>query len=140
MFLFHKTMYRKQTTSLLLSMIVCSRELLWLGSFTCILSLSYCANLLQSIFSTNSRGAFIREYVGEVLGCKEFKHRAKQYARDHLKHYYFMALNSDEVIDATGKGNISRFINHSCDPNAETQKVGRFCCSSVFHYFFTWKC
>lgn len=33
-----------------------------------------------------------------------------------------MSLRSDAVIDATQKGNISRFINHSCDPNAETQK------------------
>lgn len=68
-------------------------------------------------------GQFIREYVGEILGHKEFKHRVKQYARDQHRHYYFMALNSDEIIDATQKGNISRFINHSCDPNAETQKV-----------------
>ena len=33
-----------------------------------------------------------------------------------------MSLNSDLIIDATKKGSISRFINHSCDPNAETQK------------------
>lgn len=33
-----------------------------------------------------------------------------------------MALKSDAIIDATNQGNISRFINHSCDPNAETQK------------------
>lgn len=33
-----------------------------------------------------------------------------------------MALKSNAIIDATKKGNISRFINHSCDPNAETQK------------------
>lgn len=69
------------------------------------------------------RGGFIREYVGEVLGNKEFRHRVKQYARDQHRHYYFMALSADEIIDATQKGNISRFINHSCDPNSETQKV-----------------
>lgn len=33
-----------------------------------------------------------------------------------------MALKSDAIIDATQQGNVSRFINHSCDPNAETQK------------------
>lgn len=59
------------------------------------------------------------EYAGEVIDYREFKSRAK-HAQNH---YYFMALNGDEVIDATNMGNISRFINHSCDPNAETQKV-----------------
>ena len=63
------------------------------------------------------------EYVGEVLDYREFRRRSKQYSRSNLKHFYFMALNADEVIDATQKGNISRFINHSCDPNCETQKV-----------------
>jgi SET domain-containing protein len=26
------------------------------------------------------------------------------------------------IIDAGPKGNLSRFMNHSCDPNLETQK------------------
>ncbi|XP_075214845.1 SET domain containing 2 [Lycorma delicatula] len=67
-------------------------------------------------------GTFILEYVGEVLDPKEFRRRAKEYAKDKNLHYYFMALKSDAIIDATIKGNNSRFINHSCDPNAETQK------------------
>nr|XP_018916933.1 PREDICTED: histone-lysine N-methyltransferase SETD2-like [Bemisia tabaci]XP_018916934.1 PREDICTED: histone-lysine N-methyltransferase SETD2-like [Bemisia tabaci]XP_018916935.1 PREDICTED: histone-lysine N-methyltransferase SETD2-like [Bemisia tabaci]XP_018916936.1 PREDICTED: histone-lysine N-methyltransferase SETD2-like [Bemisia tabaci]XP_018916937.1 PREDICTED: histone-lysine N-methyltransferase SETD2-like [Bemisia tabaci]XP_018916938.1 PREDICTED: histone-lysine N-methyltransferase SETD2-lik len=67
-------------------------------------------------------GAFLFEYVGEVLDPKEFRRRAKDYAKDKNQHYYFMALKNDSIIDATIKGNISRFINHSCDPNAETQK------------------
>ncbi|XP_020284975.1 histone-lysine N-methyltransferase SETD2-like, partial [Pseudomyrmex gracilis] len=67
-------------------------------------------------------GEFIMEYVGEVVDPKDFKRRAKEYSKDKNKHYYFMALKSDQIIDATMKGNISRFINHSCDPNAETQK------------------
>ncbi|KAK9510749.1 hypothetical protein O3M35_005471 [Rhynocoris fuscipes] len=69
-----------------------------------------------------ARGEFLFEYVGEVLDQKEFRRRAKEYAKEKNKHYYFMALKADTVIDATSKGNISRFINHSCDPNAETQK------------------
>lgn len=67
-------------------------------------------------------GDFIMEYVGEVLNSQQFEHRANEYSLDQNKHYYFMALRSDCVIDATARGNISRFINHSCDPNAETQK------------------
>ncbi|GLV38878.1 SET domain containing 2 [Carabus blaptoides fortunei] len=69
-----------------------------------------------------SYGEFILEYVGEVLDPDEFEKRAKNYSQDKNRHYYFMALRADAVIDATQKGNISRFINHSCDPNAETQK------------------
>ena len=68
------------------------------------------------------RDTFIMEYVGEVLDTRLFKKRAKQYAKDEVKHFYFMALSKDQFVDATCKGNISRFINHSCDPNAETQK------------------
>jgi histone-lysine N-methyltransferase SETD2 len=69
-----------------------------------------------------SAGSFIMEYVGEVLGPKDFRSRVKRYAREDHEHHFFMALKADEIIDATTKGNVTRFINHSCDPNAETQK------------------
>lgn len=62
------------------------------------------------------------EYVGEVVDHDEFDKRANGYSKGKNPHYYFMSLRPDAVIDATMKGNISRFINHSCDPNAETQK------------------
>ncbi|KAK3083378.1 hypothetical protein FSP39_021087 [Pinctada imbricata] len=67
-------------------------------------------------------GDFVMEYIGEVLDYKQFKARTKQQAKLGQEHHYFMALNSDEVIDASYKGNASRFMNHSCDPNCETQK------------------
>lgn len=67
-------------------------------------------------------GEFIMEYVGEVINSEEFEKRRFAYSQEKNRHYYFMALRSDAIIDATIKGNISRFINHSCDPNAETQK------------------
>lgn len=41
-----------------------------------------------------------------------------------------MKLGGNEVIDPTYKGNMARFINHSCDPNCETQKwnvLGEIC-------------
>lgn len=87
-----------------------------------------------SVFDTTNKGfgikadedipaeTFVIEYVGEVLDQKQFEKRAKKYSENKNIHYYFMALKSNAIIDATKRGNISRFINHSCDPNAETQK------------------
>lgn len=68
------------------------------------------------------RGTFIIEYVGEVLDMKEHNARQQEYARRGQKHFYFMTLNSNEVIDACVKGNLGRYINHSCNPNCQTEK------------------
>ncbi|KAG0176944.1 histone methyltransferase set2 [Apophysomyces sp. BC1034] len=66
--------------------------------------------------------AFIMEYVGEVIPNCEFIQRTRNYEMEGLKHYYFMTLKTDEIIDATKKGCLARFINHSCNPNSVTQK------------------
>ena len=68
------------------------------------------------------RGKFIIEYLGEVVSAKEFKKRSHEYARSGKQHHYFMELSRQATIDAYQKGAISRFINHSCEPNSETQK------------------
>ena len=36
--------------------------------------------------------------------------------------FYLCEVSSNMVIDATNKGNLSRFINHSCEPNTKMQK------------------
>uniref|UniRef100_A0A0K0EYU0 Histone-lysine N-methyltransferase n=1 Tax=Strongyloides venezuelensis TaxID=75913 RepID=A0A0K0EYU0_STRVS len=69
-----------------------------------------------------SKGDFIMEYCGEVLNGKQENRRARRYAKDNQKHHYFMHLTSLTTIDAYYKGNISRCMNHSCDPNAQTEK------------------
>ncbi|KAI8099759.1 uncharacterized protein BX664DRAFT_377482 [Halteromyces radiatus] len=68
------------------------------------------------------RNAFIMEYIGEVITNTEFIRRTRAYEMEGLKHYYFMTLKTDEIIDATKKGCLARFINHSCNPNSVTQK------------------
>ncbi|KAG4147713.1 hypothetical protein ERO13_D05G240000v2 [Gossypium hirsutum] len=74
--------------------------------------------MLESI----SAGQFLIEYVGEVLDMQAYEARQKEYASRGQRHFYFMTLNGSEVIDAYVKGNLGRFINHSCDPNCRTEK------------------
>lgn len=65
---------------------------------------------------------FIMEFVGEVVSMTEFKKRSRQYAKQKTRHCYVMTSSGTILIDATKKGNLTRFANHSCNPNAETQK------------------
>ncbi|KAJ9146222.1 hypothetical protein P3X46_028513 [Hevea brasiliensis] len=69
-----------------------------------------------------SKGQFLIEYVGEVLDVHTYEARLREYASKSHKHFYFMTLDGSEVIDACAKGNLGRFINHSCDPNCRTEK------------------
>ncbi|XP_065176280.1 histone-lysine N-methyltransferase SETD2-like [Sycon ciliatum] len=86
-----------------------------------------------------AEGAFVLEYIGEVCSNQQFQERSARYHLDGRRHHYFMTLRTDEIIDATLKGSISRFINHSCEPNCETQKwtvnghlrIGFFCISPI---------
>ena len=71
------------------------------------------------------------EYVGEVIDPFMFHKRTDKYSKLKMEHYYFMALKSDEIIDATFKGNMTRFINHSCQQNSIKQMF-----ISVFFFFF----
>ncbi|CAM8942728.1 unnamed protein product [Rhodiola kirilowii] len=67
-------------------------------------------------------GQFILEYCGEVISSKEARRRFLTYESQGLKDAYIIMLNALEAIDATKKGSLARFINHSCQPNCETRK------------------
>ena len=56
-----------------------------------------------------------------MLDYAKFQKRNEKYSRANFEKY-FMELGPDRYIDATNHGNISRYINHSCDPNAEMSK------------------
>ncbi|CAL8582085.1 histone methyltransferase set2 [Xanthoria parietina] len=65
---------------------------------------------------------FIFEYIGEVIGEGSFRKRMMQYHEEKIKHFYFMSLNKGEYVDATKRGNLGRFCNHSCNPNCYVDK------------------
>ncbi|CAA6671023.1 unnamed protein product [Spirodela intermedia] len=68
------------------------------------------------------KGEFVIEYIGEVISdalCEkrlwDMKYRGDQ-------KFYMCEIRKDFTIDATFKGNSSRFLNHSCDPNCKLEK------------------
>lgn len=83
-------------------------------------------------------GAFVVEYVGEVLTAKEGDDRGKAYDEQGMSYLFDMNDPDEEddydgdvqqssndnffplCIDAAFYGNESRFINHSCDPNLKS--------------------
>ncbi|XP_058271266.1 histone-lysine N-methyltransferase NSD2 isoform X2 [Hemibagrus wyckioides] len=68
------------------------------------------------------KGAFVSEYVGEVIDEEECRARIKRAQENDIGNFYLLTLDKDRIIDAGPKGNQARFMNHSCQPNCETQK------------------
>lgn len=74
-------------------------------------------------------GNLITEYIGQVIDEDRCRERLKK------QHFYAIYLCSKRVrangeskqkrfyIDSSIRGNEARFINHSCDPNAEARYV-----------------
>lgn len=69
-----------------------------------------------------AKGSFVIEYVGEVITDRECESRLWACKASGETNYYLMQLGAGRIIDARLKGNFSRLINSSCDPNCETQK------------------
>ncbi|KAL7151749.1 hypothetical protein ABFS83_04G052400 [Erythranthe nasuta] len=69
-----------------------------------------------------NQGEFVIEYVGEVIDDKTCEERLWKMKHRGETNFYLCEINRDMVIDATYKGNKSRYINHSCCPNTEMQK------------------
>lgn len=65
-------------------------------------------------------GQFICEYVGEIIAYDEAERRGAKYDAAGRTYLFDLDMNSSDnpyTIDAAHKGNVSRLINHSCDPN-----------------------
>ncbi|KAF2725475.1 hypothetical protein K431DRAFT_215641 [Polychaeton citri CBS 116435] len=66
----------------------------------------------------------IIEYVGEKVRQKVADMREIKYDKQGVGSSYLFRMMEDEIVDATKKGGIARFINHSCNPNC-TAKIIR---------------
>ncbi|KAK6508997.1 histone methyltransferase set1 [Arthrobotrys musiformis] len=69
-----------------------------------------------------SNNEMIIEYVGEIVRQQVADLREKNYLRSGIGSSYLFRIDETTVIDATKKGGIARFINHSCTPNC-TAKI-----------------
>jgi uncharacterized protein len=65
------------------------------------------------------KGTRIAEYVGERLTGAEVERR---YADEtDTGHTFLFHVSDDVYVDASNQGNDARFINHSCEPNCESE-------------------
>jgi [histone H3]-lysine4 N-trimethyltransferase SETD1 len=64
----------------------------------------------------------IIEYVGEKVRQAVADLRESRYLKSGIGSSYLFRIDENTVIDATKKGGIARFINHSCMPNC-TAKI-----------------
>ncbi|CAG8381366.1 unnamed protein product [Penicillium salamii] len=64
----------------------------------------------------------IIEYVGEKVRQQVADMRERRYLKSGIGSSYLFRIDENTVIDATKRGGIARFINHSCTPNC-TAKI-----------------
>ncbi|MFY8060828.1 MAG: SET domain-containing protein [Arenimonas sp.] len=67
------------------------------------------------------KGEFIIEYKGLLRSHEEVD--AAYDGEDETGHTFLFTLNEDFVLDANIKGNEARWINHSCDPNCDSEHI-----------------
>lgn len=71
------------------------------------------------------KGTLVQEYVGEVIDEREKEKRLTDWNREHPNdpNFYVMAISAGWYVDAREIANMSRFINHSCEPNCKVVTV-----------------
>ncbi|MEP6608480.1 MAG: SET domain-containing protein-lysine N-methyltransferase, partial [Burkholderiaceae bacterium] len=68
-------------------------------------------------------GENIIEYKGQRIAWKEADRRPPSDPQDPYHTFFFSLDDQKTVIDAGVGGNAARWINHSCDPNCETEET-----------------
>ncbi|KAB2580378.1 Histone-lysine N-methyltransferase ASH1L [Lasiodiplodia theobromae] len=89
-------------------------------------------NVGVEVVETENRGHGVRamrpfqsdqivvEYIGEIITQQESDRRMNEIYKDH-KCFYLMNFYDKLIIDGY-RGNVARFVNHSCDPNCRMEK------------------
>eukprot|EP01080_Neovahlkampfia_damariscottae_P004302 gene4302-7658_t len=69
------------------------------------------------------KNSFIIEYSGFMINEESFEEKKEKLLKDNTTHlnFYFMRIKKNLVIDASINGSDAKYINHSCNPNCETQ-------------------
>lgn len=94
------------------------------------------ANSIRSLYvkSTKCKGnglftkktipanTFIIEYLGEVISDRKMNDRSNYSVENRERYDYHVRLSQNEYIDSKKYGNLSRFVNHSCQPNSRLEK------------------
>ncbi|KAJ1363532.1 hypothetical protein KIN20_023418 [Parelaphostrongylus tenuis] len=69
---------------------------------------------------TRRAGEFLCEFAGDVLSFKDAKQRWEEYSKTETSPI-ILCLTSRLFIDATVRGNVSRYVRQSCRPNARLE-------------------
>jgi uncharacterized protein len=69
-----------------------------------------------------AKGEKVIEYVGEIIGWREADRRKSSDPNDPNHTFFFSIMDGKKVIDAAVGGNAARWINHSCNPNCESDE------------------
>nr|XP_043607818.1 histone-lysine N-methyltransferase ATXR7 [Erigeron canadensis] len=77
---------------------------------------------------------FVIEYVGELIRPRISDIREQHYEKMGIGSSYLFRLDDGYVVDATKRGGIARFINHSCEPNCYTKVISLDGQKKIFIY------
>ncbi|XP_064155863.1 histone-lysine N-methyltransferase SUV39H1-A isoform X2 [Anguilla rostrata] len=70
------------------------------------------------------KNCFVMEYVGEIITTEEAERRGHIYDRQGATYLFDLDYVEDVyTVDAAHYGNISHFVNHSCNPNLQVYNV-----------------
>uniref|UniRef100_A0A8C6UH32 Histone-lysine N-methyltransferase n=1 Tax=Neogobius melanostomus TaxID=47308 RepID=A0A8C6UH32_9GOBI len=71
-----------------------------------------------------NKNTFVMEYIGEIITNEEAEKRGREYDSQGSTYLFDLDYVEDVyTVDAAHYGNISHFVNHSCNPNLQVFNV-----------------